>query len=107
MGRYGQRLSTFAASWRSLALRGLVAVPFDLAVISWPGHVLALLAPRNRRAQSTPRDTIALRRGDWRLLAGSGTLSVLFGVLLACLPRRSDLREIIEVEGEGTEIGAA
>jgi uncharacterized membrane protein HdeD (DUF308 family) len=43
-GRYRQRLSTFAANWRALALRGLVALVFGLVVLFWPGLVFAVLA---------------------------------------------------------------
>ena len=32
-GRYRQRLNTFAANWRALALRGLVALLFGLVVL--------------------------------------------------------------------------
>jgi uncharacterized membrane protein HdeD (DUF308 family) len=42
-GRYRQRLSTFAANWRVMALRGLVALLFGLVVLFWPGLVLAVL----------------------------------------------------------------
>ena len=41
-GRYRQRLSTFAANWRALALRGIVALLFGLVVLFWSGLVLAV-----------------------------------------------------------------
>src|SRR3712207_5797699 len=43
-GRYRQRLSTFAANWRALALRGFVALLFGLTVLFWPGLILAALS---------------------------------------------------------------
>jgi uncharacterized membrane protein HdeD (DUF308 family) len=43
-GRYQQRLSTFAANWRALALRGLIALIFGLVVLFWPDLVLSVLA---------------------------------------------------------------
>jgi len=148
-GRYRQRLDTFAANWRVLALRGIVAVLFGLVVLFWPGLVLAVLTllfgiyalvdggvvlvPALRSSERGARrwlpvaegtvgviaglvaflwpgmtasgllyvivgwavgsgilkitTTIVLRsevENGW-LLAGSGTLSVLFGVILAAL----------------------
>jgi uncharacterized membrane protein HdeD (DUF308 family) len=148
-GRYRQRLSTFAANWRALALRGLVALLFGLVVLFWPGLVFAVLAllfgiyavvdgaitflPALRSSDRGARRWLPLAEGavgviaglialllsgmtanglvyvivvwavatgtlkiltaillraavenGW-LLAGSGALSVLFGVLLAAL----------------------
>jgi uncharacterized membrane protein HdeD (DUF308 family) len=148
-GRYRQRLSTFAANWRALALRGLVALLFGLVVLFWPGLVFAVLAllfgiyavvdgaitfvPALRSSERGARRWLPLTEGavgviaglvalllsgmsgnglvyvivGWALatgmlkiltaillraevengwlLAGSGALSVLFGILLAVL----------------------
>jgi uncharacterized membrane protein HdeD (DUF308 family) len=148
-GRYRQRLSTFAANWRALALRGLVALMFGLVVLFWPSLVFAVLAilfgiyavvdgaitfvPALRSSDQGARRWLPLTEGavgviaglvalllsgmtgnglvyvivGWALatgalkiltaillraevengwlLAGSGALSVLFGVLLAAL----------------------
>jgi uncharacterized membrane protein HdeD (DUF308 family) len=148
-GRYSQRLNTFAANWRALALRGLVALMFGVVVLFWPGLVLAVLAllfgiyavvdgaitfvPAIRSSERGARRWLPLAEGavgviaglvalllsamtanglvyvivGWALatgalkiftaillraevengwlLAGSGALSVLFGVLLAAL----------------------
>jgi uncharacterized membrane protein HdeD (DUF308 family) len=150
-GRYRQRLSTLAANWRALALRGLVALLFGLVVLFWPGLVLAALTllfglyavvdgaitfvPALRSSDQSTRRWLPLTEGAvgiiagllallwpgltmhglvyviaaWALvtgvlkiltavllgsevengwlLAGSGALSVLFGVLLAVLAR--------------------
>jgi uncharacterized membrane protein HdeD (DUF308 family) len=147
--RYQQRLSTFAANWRALALRGLVALLFGLVVLFWPGLVLTVLAvlfgiyavvdgaitlvPALRSLERGARRWLPLSEGavgvfaglialllsgmtanglvyvivGWAvvtgtlkiltaillraevengwLLAGSGALSVLFGILLATL----------------------
>ena len=150
-GRYQQRLSTFAANWRALALRGLVALLFGLVVLFWPGLVLTVLAvlfglyaavdgaitfvPVLRSPDPGPQRTLPLTEGAvgivaglvailwpglttsglvyvivvWAvvtgtlkiltaillraevenvwMLAGSGLLSVLFGVVLAAIAR--------------------
>src|SRR5215211_1727638 len=148
-GRYRQRLNTFAANWRALALRGLIALLFGVVVLFWPGLVFAVLAllfgiyavvdgaitfvPALRSSERGARRWLPLSEGavgviaglvalllsgmtgngliyvivGWAvatgvlkiftaillraevengwLLAGSGALSVLFGVLLATL----------------------
>jgi len=148
-GRYRQRLNSFAANWRAVALRGLVALLFGLVVLFWPGLVLAVLAllfgiyaaidgaitfvPALRSSEQGTRRWLPLTEGavgiiaglvafllsgmtgnglvyvivGWALatgalkiltaillraevengwlLAGSGALSVLFGVLLVAL----------------------
>ena len=150
-GRYSQRLNTFAANWRALALRGLVALLFGLVVLFWPGLVFAVLAllfgiyavvdgaitfvPALRSSERGARRWLPLAEGavgviaglialllsgmagnglvyvivGWALatgtlkiltaillraevengwlLAGSGALSVLFGIVLAALAR--------------------
>jgi len=147
--RYRQRLSTFAANWRVLVLRGLAALLFGLVVLFWPGLVLAVLTlffgiyalvdggvvlvPALRSSEQGARRWLPLAEGTvsviagllallwpgmtasgllyvivgWAvvtgilktltaimlrsevengwLLAGSGALSVLFGVILAAL----------------------
>jgi uncharacterized membrane protein HdeD (DUF308 family) len=161
-GRYRQRLSTFAANWRALALRGLVALLFGLVVLFWPGLVFAVLAllfgiyavvdgaitfvPALRSSDRGARRWLPLTEGavgviaglvalllsgmtanglvyvivGWALatgmlkiltaivlraevengwlLAGSGTLSVLFGILLAVLAG-SDVPVLIPLIG--------
>ena len=47
-GRFRQRLSTLAANWRVLALRGLAALIFGLVILFWPGLILAVLSPFRR-----------------------------------------------------------
>jgi uncharacterized membrane protein HdeD (DUF308 family) len=149
--RYQQRLNTFAANWRALALRGLVALLFGLVILFWPSLVLTVLAllfgiyavvdgvitfvPALRSPDRGARRSLPLVEGavgiiaglvallwpgltasglvyviaGWAvvtgvlkiltaillraevqngwLLAGSGALSALFGILLAALSR--------------------
>jgi uncharacterized membrane protein HdeD (DUF308 family) len=150
-GRFRQRLSTLATNWRSLALRGLIALIFGLVVLFWPGLVLTVLAvlfglyaaidgvitlvPALRSQDRGAKRTLPLAEGavgiiaglvallwpgltvsglvyviaGWAvvtgvlkiltaillraevengwLLAGSGALSVIFGIVLAALAR--------------------
>ena len=85
-GRYQQRLSTFAANWRALALRGLVALLFGLVVLFWPGLVLSALAllfglyaavdgaitfvPALRSQERGARRTLPLAEGAVGMVAG-------------------------------------
>jgi uncharacterized membrane protein HdeD (DUF308 family) len=85
-GRYQQRLSTFAANWRALALRGLVARLFGLVVLFWPGLVLSVLAvlfglyaavdgaitfvPALRSPERGARRTLPLAEGAVGIVAG-------------------------------------
>ena len=149
--RYRQRLSTLAANWRALALRGLIALVFGLVVLFWPGLVLTVLSilfgiyaavdgaitlvPALRSPERGTRRTLPLTEGavgivaglvallwpgltvvglvyviaGWAIatgvlkmltaillraevqngwmLAGSGALSALFGILLVALAR--------------------
>jgi uncharacterized membrane protein HdeD (DUF308 family) len=84
--RYQQRLSTLAANWRALALRGLVALLFGLAVLFWPGLVLTVLAllfgvyaavdgaitfvPALRSPDRGARRTLPLAEGAVGIIAG-------------------------------------
>jgi uncharacterized membrane protein HdeD (DUF308 family) len=43
-GRFRQRLSTLAATWRVLALRGLAALIFGLVILFGPSLILAVLS---------------------------------------------------------------
>ena len=85
-GRYRQRLSTLAANWRALALRGLVALLFGLVVLFWPGLVLAVLAllfglyavvdgaitfwPALRSSDQSTRRWLPLAEGGVGIIAG-------------------------------------
>ena len=85
-GHYRQRLSTFAANWRALALRGLVALLFGVVVLFWPGLVLAVLGllfglyaavdgaitiwPALRSSDRSPRRWLPLAEGAVGIIAG-------------------------------------
>jgi uncharacterized membrane protein HdeD (DUF308 family) len=84
--RYQQRLSTLAANWRALALRGLIALLFGLVVLFWPGLVLTVLAllfgiyaavdgvisfvPALRSPDRGPQRTLPLTEGAVGIVAG-------------------------------------
>jgi uncharacterized membrane protein HdeD (DUF308 family) len=84
--RYQQRLSTLAANWRALALRGLIALLFGLVVLFWPGLVLTVLsilfgiyaavdgaitlAPALRSPDRSARRTLPLAEGTVGIIAG-------------------------------------
>ena len=84
--RYQQRLSSVAANWRALALRGLVALLFGLVVLFWPGLVLTVLAllfglyaavdgvitfvPALRTPDRGPQRTLPLAEGAVGIVAG-------------------------------------
>jgi uncharacterized membrane protein HdeD (DUF308 family) len=85
-GRYRQRLSTLATNWRSLALRGLMALLFGLVVLFWPGLVLTVLSilfgiyaavdgaitfvPALRSPDRGPQRTLPLAEGSVGIVAG-------------------------------------
>ena len=85
-GRYRQRLSTLAANWRALALRGLIALVFGLVVLFWPGLVLTVLSilfgiyaavdgaltlvPALRSPDRGPQRTLPLAEGAVGIVAG-------------------------------------
>ena len=169
--RYQQRLSSVAANWRALALRGLIALLFGLVVLFWPGLVFTVLAllfgiyaaldgaitlvPAIRSQERGTQRTLPLAEGavgivaglvaifwpgltvsglvyviaGWAvatgvlkiltavllraqvengwLLAGSGALSALFGILLVVLGR-SDVPYLAPlVGGFGVVVGLA
>src|SRR5215204_322593 len=101
-GRYRQRLSTLAANWRALALRGLVALLFGLVVLFWPGLVFAVLAvlfgiyavvdgaitfvPALRSSEQGARKWLLLSEGAvgvivvWAVV--TGTLKILTAIVL-------------------------
>src|SRR5215212_9325244 len=129
-GRYRQRLSTLAANWRALALRGLVALLFGLCAVVdgaitflpalrssdqstrkwlplaegavgiiagliallWPGlsidglvNVIVGWAVVTGTLKILTAILLRAEVGSGWLLAGSGALSVLLGILLAVL----------------------
>jgi uncharacterized membrane protein HdeD (DUF308 family) len=85
-GRHRQRLDTFAANWRALALRGLFALLFGLVVLFWPGLVFAVLAllfgiyavvdgsvtlvPALRSSDRGPQRSLPLAEGAVGVIAG-------------------------------------
>jgi len=85
-GRYQQRLSTLAANWRALALRGVIALLFGLVVLFWPGLVLTVLSilfgvyaavdgaiifvPALRSPERGARRTLPLSEGAVGIVAG-------------------------------------
>ena len=85
-GRYRQRLSTLAANWRALALRGFIALLFGLVVLFWPGLVLTALSilfglyavvdgaitfvPALRSPDHGTRRTLPLAEGAVGIIAG-------------------------------------
>jgi uncharacterized membrane protein HdeD (DUF308 family) len=85
-GRYRQRLSTLAANWRALALRGFIALLFGLVVLFWPGLVLTALSilfglyavvdgaitfvPALRSPDRGTRRTLPLAEGAVGIIAG-------------------------------------
>src|SRR5919106_406113 len=91
-GRYRQRLNTLAANWRALALRGFVALLFGLVVLFWPGlgidglvYVIVGWALATGILKILTATLLRAEVENGWLLAGSGALSVLFGILLAVL----------------------
>jgi hypothetical protein len=74
-GCFRQRLSTIAASWRVLALRGLSALIFGLVILFWPGLILAVLplspfqrlchGGRDNRSRARAQDLRSRREGGF------------------------------------------